>query len=401
MNIQKYGQGNCGLLQEADRSMYEEVDTASHSLIDKSKTELNYNLCPHQPYTRKEIAEINKRIRDVKTLRKDANTWFGCVITIPKDYEGSYEDFFQAAYICLKKEFGLTDDDVISSYVHLDETTPHMHFYAIPHVYPNEKLAQKIYGKMQNETDAKKILKYEKEGLLAMKESVSWERFMPFAKYKTFHQDMEKLMADELGKEVHLLNGKTLGIDLQKLPNNIKKQVMELFREKEKLSEELANTKQDLVSARDELAMFIDKGKQQIDALNRQIEVLKKGRDRFSDELDSLLQTMEYEPSQIPNIMDRAKTLQQTLKYQGKQYTNLQERIQEKQEDISALQKQIVDLEAKETITDKRIRQKQDDFLKGSYIAKSTLIDLLNEANPQLAKIVKEVLDEYELEMER
>ncbi len=333
MRIEKYGQGNCGLLNEADRSMYEK-DTASHSLIRKEDTELNYNLCSHPAYNRNTIAQINKRIRGVKTLRHDANTWFGVIISQPKDFQGTSEEFFKSAYKCMKAYFGLQEEDIVSAYVHMDETTPHMHFYAIPHVYPNEKLAQKIYEKMQTETDAKKILKYERDGVLAKKETVSWERFMPKAKYQCCHRDIQTMMEQDLGKEVHLLNGKTLGYDVQKISKELKQELIDT-------NKALYKARNDLINAKKELNGLIVSGKQRLAKLNQYKSDAEKALQEVEEDLDELLETLGVKPEKQPELQDAIILLQKTILVRRGEFEQLDEDIKMKKEDISALQTQI------------------------------------------------------------
>ena len=191
MHIQKYYEGNLGLLSEADRTMYinsqkEDVrDTVSRSRIDFTMTQYNYNLCPHDQYTSKELVKKHMIIRNrqLKNIGSKKDVVFGSVIvTLPKDFKGDPDIFFEVAYDVLKEEFRLTDDDVISAYVHMDEHRPHMHFYFLP---------------ISRENDIIKM---------------NWDRVCPRSLYERLHSDMERKISDELGVEVHLLNDETLGI---------------------------------------------------------------------------------------------------------------------------------------------------------------------------------------------
>ena len=197
MHTEKYGMGNCGLLLEADRSLYKNADTTSKSIIDHDKTHLNYNLCPHEQYKAWEIKSIHEKIRG-KKMRKDAVAFGITVITKPQDYKGDSRDFFKTAYEGLKDTYGLTDEDVISSYVHMDESSEHMHFIFLPVMHEKEK------------------------------NRMSWESVMSRRMYKTQHNILQKYMSEKLGEEVHLLNGKTLGFDPQKMTAEQKKESMEL-----------------------------------------------------------------------------------------------------------------------------------------------------------------------------
>lgn len=197
MHTEKYGMGNCGLLLEADRSLYKNADTTSKSIIDHDKTHLNYNLCPHAQYKAWELKAMHEKIRGKKMPKNGVA--FGCtVITLPKDYGGDPKEFFKTAYEGMKDTYGLTDEDVISAYVHMDETTPHMHFNFLPIIHD--------FGK----------------------DRISWESVMPRRMYKTQHKILQKYMSEKLHTEVNLLNGKTLGFDPQKMTAEQKQESMEL-----------------------------------------------------------------------------------------------------------------------------------------------------------------------------
>ena len=198
MNTQKYKVATqCGLLREADRSLYRDEngaykDTVSRSNIDFSKSNMNYNLCPHKQYTQKQIKEYIEKITG-KTMRKDA-VWGSTIISQPKDYDGDSRTFFATAYEGLKEIYQLTDDDIISAYCHTDEGGSfHCHLYFIPHWRDQDK------------------------------EGVAWGRVMPRSMYQKQHKLLEEYINQQPyfannGYKVRLLNGETLGIgDVNKL----------------------------------------------------------------------------------------------------------------------------------------------------------------------------------------
>lgn len=210
MNTQKYHINNIGLLKENDRSLYAKeqadgtivYDSQSRSEIDWSRTYLNYNLCPHQAYTGDEVMEIQKRVRG-REMRHDGVLFGSTVITLPKDFTGDSAAFFQSAYEGLKKIYGLTDADIISSYRHLDETSDHMHFDFIP-----------VYHSPEN------------------KDTISWEHVMPKAIYNTQHRILQEYMSSELGMPVNILNGQTLGFDVQALTHEQKDTCKKIYEKK-------------------------------------------------------------------------------------------------------------------------------------------------------------------------
>lgn len=210
MNTKPYHLNNINLLAENDRSLYEKekedgtvcYDSTSHSKIDFTRTHLNYNVCPHEQYDKKKILEIHETIRGKKFPKN--GVLFGCtVITLPKDFDGDSRQFFQTAYDGLKEIYKLNDDDIISAYVHMDETTPHLHFNFIPH----------------------------------HENTISWEKTMPKHMFDTQHKKLEDFMNEKNIGTVHLLNGQTLGFDVQQLSPEQKTISMEIYELKEERNE--------------------------------------------------------------------------------------------------------------------------------------------------------------------
>lgn len=117
----------------------------SNDSIDPSKTYLNYNLAPNGE---SQEERLNKRLSEVKVLkRKDVNVMCSWVVTAPKDLDPKQEkDFFKETYEFLKNRYG-GEKNVISAYVHKDETTPHLHFAFVPVTIDKKKNIEKVSAK--------------------------------------------------------------------------------------------------------------------------------------------------------------------------------------------------------------------------------------------------------------
>lgn len=143
--------------------------------IDTTKTHLNYNLADN--YMSAE--EVLKRCREhcSKKIRDNMNIMCSWVITIPeilKDKERYHKFFFEQAYKFLEERYG--KDNVISAYVHFDETTPHMHFAFTP---------------------------ITKDGRLSAKEVVNR------LDLQSFHYDLSKHMQEYFKADIGILNENT------------------------------------------------------------------------------------------------------------------------------------------------------------------------------------------------
>lgn len=145
-NVQKYGRNATGhLFAHFERKKDKNGDYIrfGNQDIDTSKTHLNYNLAPH----RNQTEYLQQRLSEVHCMKRaDVNVMCSWVITKPKDLPGGFdEQFFQASYDFLKNQYG--EENIISSYVHLDETTPHMHFSFIPVTFDIKKERYKVSAK--------------------------------------------------------------------------------------------------------------------------------------------------------------------------------------------------------------------------------------------------------------
>lgn len=269
MHSQNYHKGNSGLLNEYDRSMYGKTDSTSKGIIDKNRTKDNYNLCSHSQYKPKEIVAIQEKIRG-KKFAKNGNLFGTTIITLPKDYTGDTKKFFESAYKSLKKMYGLKEEDVVSAYVHMDETTPHLHFCFIPVKHLEDR------------------------------DVVSWEKIMTKSMFNTQHSKLAKMMKDDLGVEVSLLNGKTLGVDVTKMTKENKVLSMEntqLKEEKVQLQEEniiLQEKKEALETEKIFMEETIDSLKKEKSGLEKQVAIFKEKVAQVVEHFENLLKKVEH-----------------------------------------------------------------------------------------------------------
>lgn len=187
-HVAKYTRGAIGhLFKHFERARDENGNYIkfSNQDIDESKTHQNYNLAPHH----NRLKYIHERINEVQCLkRKDINVMCSWVITAPKELPEKYqESFFKLCYEFLKARYDPQEKNVISSYVHFDEISPHLHYAFIPVVFDEKKKKEKVSAK---ELITKKDL-------------------------QTFHTDFQKFIEEKLLKphgytfECNILNGAT------------------------------------------------------------------------------------------------------------------------------------------------------------------------------------------------
>jgi FtsZ-binding cell division protein ZapB len=113
--------------------------------------------------------------------RDNVNVMCSWIVTAPKDLPAEdNRHFFDEAYGFLSARYG-GEKNIISSYVHMDEITPHMHFAFVPVVTDRRKDVEKVSAK---ECVTKKDL-------------------------QTFHLDLERHMGQVFGREIGILNDAT------------------------------------------------------------------------------------------------------------------------------------------------------------------------------------------------
>lgn len=157
-----------------ENKQYKNID------IDKSKTHLNYSY-----FDNKNAEErLNNRLKDLDvSKRSDVNILASWVVTLPKEVkEKDQKKFFNSVNNYLTKTYG--KDNVISSDIHYDETTPHLHFTFIPVVENKKK-------------NAKKSLK------------VSAKELLNRAHLQKFHDNLDRYVSADLGYASGILNGAT------------------------------------------------------------------------------------------------------------------------------------------------------------------------------------------------
>ncbi|MCL2390777.1 MAG: plasmid recombination protein, partial [Endomicrobia bacterium] len=181
-HCKKYNKAACGhMFKHYERAKDQDGEYLKfgNQDIDISRSHLNYNLAPIQPDG--QGAFVKKRCSEVKMQnRADVNVMCSWVVTAPQTIRpDETEKFFKEAYNFLSERYG--KDNVISAHVHMDETTPHIHFAFVPVVMDKKK----------------NILKVSAKELLDKKE------------LQTFHNYLSAHMEKAFGRNVGILNEAT------------------------------------------------------------------------------------------------------------------------------------------------------------------------------------------------
>lgn len=155
----------------------------SNENIDSERTGLNYNLGPAREQSQVEF--IRERVAEVRCQKRaDVNVMVDWVVTIPQDFLAAHpereREFFERSYEFIADRYG-GEKNIISAYVHKDETTPHMHCAFIPITADKRRGGEKVCA---NDVITRSDL-------------------------RTFHGDLQAHLERTLGVEVNILNEAT------------------------------------------------------------------------------------------------------------------------------------------------------------------------------------------------
>ena len=132
--MEKYKRGDIvGIERENERD--ENYKSTKNPQIDKSRTHLNYHTLPHE---KKYLVFIDERIKELAPKRKIKDD----AVLITSFILGSDKEFFDGISPETQKRF-FSDctkffaerygkENIVSAVVHLDESTPHLHFNLMP-----------------------------------------------------------------------------------------------------------------------------------------------------------------------------------------------------------------------------------------------------------------------------
>lgn len=280
----KYTRGAVGHLTkhyERAKDEHGEYVKFGNENIDPTRTELNYNLAPHQ----NQLDKLHERLGEVYCMkRKDVNVMCSCVVTCPDSVPEEHErEFFERAYKFLEEKHGM--ENVISAYVHKDETSPHLHFTFVPVVYDKKKDRYKVSAK----------------------------EVVTRAELRQFHKDLQAEMdrwIEQKGYdfECNVLNGATEN-------GNLTIQGLKA-KELEERNEIEMDFLKDVVDRNNEECAKLNELTEQKESLQTEVETLSTERDRLKEDIEGFKaykSTLEDEIKPLEEAVDSLKGDRLTL----------------------------------------------------------------------------------------
>lgn len=302
-HVAKYTRGGIqGLSNHLDRK------TENHSSkdIDVSKSHLNYDLNQNQGDT---ISRLNERLEQVYCMnRKDVKAVADWIVTLPKELEDRPADeqrqFFQATKDFLDKQY--VEENNISANVHMDETTPHMHYAFIPVVYDNKKGREKVSAKIVLNRNH----------------------------LQSFHDDLDKHLKAEIPQiyERGVVNGQTVGVETVQELKQLRTQEKALSAEIENLSAKRDTVQGEIKAKTSELSAI------ELDDTYRNVEAKPVAFQK------KYVKVLEKDLMKLQDQASTAKVYESKFKNETKKTTKLQEDVTRLNEDVTGLNSDISSL---------------------------------------------------------
>jgi len=387
-HVSKYTVANMqGLSIHLDRK----TENHSNKNIDVDRSYLNYDLCQKDGDT---LSRLQNRLKEVYCMkRKDVKACCEWVVTLPENLKGAPEndqrEFFEKTYEFLANRYG-GEKNVVSANVHVDETTPHMHFDFVPVVWDEKKQYEKVSAKE----------------VLTRKE------------LQSFHQELDVFLQAELPGIYRegVLNDKTIGIEDVK---ELKKYSDQIAEEKEKMSKGIELLEKKLEDKKKEfleISQKLPEGKVEITVKGKEVkttvtpkmfgkpEIVEKETKNFvisPEELKRLHATVaaaqkvksEYERLQKTDLVQENQELRVEHADLGNAfdslYTDWEEisvenrKLKEENKDLKA---HISDLKLEIKLVYQSVKQFVKERTQGSVAFKETfkeLIDKVREKTPE------------------
>lgn len=206
MNVEKFTkQAAPNILDHCGRSESTRKCDRSNQEIHPERSHLNYNLAaavqPKNP-----IEYLKERTSEIYVHGNASVAFASWTITAPKTLKSEEEaEFFKHAYDRIVQIYG--EKNVISAFVHYDETSPHMHFCFVP--VTEGKHGEKLCAKIV--IDRKSLNK--------------------------MHPDMERYVSEKLGHHVDILTGATREGNIAMKDYKRKKALEDIQKAEEKAAE--------------------------------------------------------------------------------------------------------------------------------------------------------------------
>lgn len=272
-HVAKYAKSACGhMINHYNRDKEKECNRSNEN-IDKERTKDNYNLMQRQETPQEYLKERTSELYCLN--RADVKVMADYVVTLPKDYVGSSQEFFVHTTDFLNNRYGA--ENCLGAFVHMDETQPHLHYSFIPVTKDNNP-------------------EHEQEEKICAKEVLTKQDL------KTFHPDLQSYLREKMpDREINIYSEtkektKNASLERYKLERELetlkKQQEKNLEKERElnKQQRELERKQID-VKSREKDVSEREHRLDKLEARNKEVDRYFKHRDDYC-ERNGLTQNM-------------------------------------------------------------------------------------------------------------
>jgi len=273
--------------------------------IDTSRAYLNPNICKEHNKSQSDFHR--ERLEKLQFRRQKNNVVMcDCVVDVPKKLAGTdaEPDFFQRTYDFLAEKHGR--ENIISAYVHYDETTPHMHFAFVPVVIDKKTGVEKLSAR-----------------------SV----FHP-AVLKQFHPALDEYLRDtipaysKLGANEGVITGTMTAPDGKKRENLAIEVYKEIKDETDKLKSEISGLRQE---------------KQELDGLIQEKQNLQKENQELKSVNNTLQSSNDTLQANIGILQKQLAEIESQRIKKEKRVKELEEETRKKNQELEKIKQEVRD----------------------------------------------------------
>lgn len=357
-HIAKYTKAQCGHLIRHNLRAKDDLGqyiTFGQSFVHPERTHLNYQLGPEDPRAR-----LEQRLSEVKVQkRKDVKVFCSWVVTLPRDGSVQPDEqraFFESTYKHLCAKYG--EKNVVCASVHMDETTPHMHFGFIP-VVPDKKHPGR--------------------------EKVSAKELITPQHLKTFHSELKNALENDLGHPVGVTLSESQKIDFERFRGSYVPLVQ--------LKKETAKAREELLATRPSPENWIPLP-QPTSLIDKAKDVLEAPESRANRALEANQPILEKAKKVKPLVAEVNRLKQENLEL-GKENDSLKTKLKDAQSAVSALSKQSTEQKRQIRTLTRRVEHQEKQLQ-----TQSKLIEFYRKAEERFPAL-KEFREEVQRQAER
>ena len=368
-NVKKYTLLSVGHMFNHYGRREGEIVKRSNENINPELTKLNYNLAAVRTDEHgRELSQmeiLEKRLSEISHLdlkkRSDINVMADWLVTLPaKVPPERSSEFFLKTYLYLAEMYG--EENVISAWVHMDETTPHLHFSFVPVV----KDIDEETGEILQER-------------LCAKERITRNDL------QQFHGKLQEHLEQEMQTEVAILNGATAGGNLTiielKMRDALKelaetkansaglKEAMNIVPEVTEMMKQVGELYAELDKALKSKKWFGDDDKKKMQEVTNHLDGLKEAVAKASGTATLVMEKLQGMDGKISadlnsvykNLQAMQAKAERRIKREDNKVRRALERAEKKEQNIDFEIQRGVD---KELAKQKNTIQKNDDIIK-------------------------------------